>query len=257
MKRFTVWRRLAALGVVVTCAGCAESEPAPLPSVAMDVDHVVVTSDVVPDPAVDALVQPFRTELIERTGEVIGTATGAFEKADPEGTLDNLVADAMLWSSRAEDDEPVAFSMANDGGLRAPINAGPITIAEVFELMPFENRVAILELSGHQVDSLAQQIARSNGEPVAGLTMVIGGTPTRARDVRIAGEPIDLDARYRMAVSDYLANGGGFWPQLWTPLAREDLDLLIRDGIEGFIRDQGTVTPTLDGRIRVEGGGGR
>ncbi len=60
--------------------------------------------------------------------------------------------------------------------------------------------------------------------------------------------------RYRVAVTRYLANGGGFWPQLWTPLAREDLDLLIRDGIEQYIREMGTITPRLDSRIRLDGG---
>lgn len=240
--------------VVATGSGCGASPAADRPILRMDVGYSVVQQPLEADSVMDALIAPYREALIEQTSEVIGTAAGPFEKADPEGTLDNLVADAMLWAASAASTGPIAFAMGNDGGLRAPINAGPITLAEIFELMPFENRIAVIELSGHQVDSLAQQIARSNGEPVAGISMGLAGTPPVAVTVRVAGASIDPERRYRVAVSDYLANGGGYWPQLWTPLDREDLDLLIRDAIEAYIRDRGTVVPRLDERIRIEGG---
>jgi 2',3'-cyclic-nucleotide 2'-phosphodiesterase (5'-nucleotidase family) len=241
----------AAMVLLLVLPACVKPAPADRSSPRMNVAHRVVQDDVDPDSALEALIAPFREELDERTSEVIGTATGPFVKGDPEGTLDNLVAEAMLWSARATYDAPVVMAMGNDGGLRAPINEGPISLAEVFELMPFENRIAVLEFSGHQVDSLAQQIARTNGEPVAGIRMSIVGMPPMAVDVRIGGAPVDPAGRYRIAVSDYLANGGGYWPQLWTPLARTDLDVLIRDAIEQYIRDRGSVSPRLDGRVRI------
>ncbi len=245
----------ALAGLFLLAVGCVDGDRPVDGSVSINVTQRIVQDDIAADSAIDALVAPFRAELVARTSAVIGNATGEFAKADPEGTLDNLVADAMLWSANAVHNEVIVVAMGNDGGLRAPINEGPITIAEIFELMPFENRVAVLQFSGFQIDSLSQQIARTGGEPVAGLTLTIAGSPAVARDIRIAGQPLDPNALYRVAVADYLANGGGFWPQLWTPLDREDLDLLIRDGIERYIREMGTITPKLDGRIRIEGGG--
>jgi len=216
----------------------------------LSVSWTPVDDALVDDAGLEELIAPFRTRMEERTAEVIGTATGAFEKADPEGTLDNFVADAMLWAARAQDSVSVHAAMANDGGLRAPINAGPITVGEVFELMPFENFVSVLEFSGFQMDSLAQQVAATDGEPLAEFTFTI--TEGRAVDVRVAGQPLNPQGRYRVATSDYLANGGGSWPQLWTPLTRRDLDLLIRDAIELYVREFSTIEPLLDGRIRME-----
>lgn len=241
-------------------AGCADDPSArppgsdPIPAAfairAAPAGFTQVGDGIEPAGDIEAMIAPYRTQLQDQLAEVLGHAQGEFTKADPEGTLDNLVADALLEVARALTAGPVHASLVNEGGLRIPIPEGPIRMRQAYELLPFENFVTILTLSGSQMERLADEIAVADGEPIAGWTMELDEDD--AVGVLVAGEPIDPERTYRLATVDYLANGGGTWSVLWEagPEAREDLDILIRDVFVRYLRTHGTVAPTLDGRIR-------
>lgn len=237
-------------------AGCTAPERAPqaaphvLPVTAAPVDFTVVGDSIQPAADIEALVGPYRARLGEQLAEVLAHAGGSFRKADPEGTLENLVADALLDVAQDLAGEPVHVALLNDGGLRVPIAEGPILMRHAYELLPFENYVTVLSLSGSQLERLADEIAESCGEPVAGWTMELNGDD--AVNVRVGGQPIDPEFTYRLATVDYLADGGGTWTVLWEAgaQAREDLDVLIRDVFVAYLRERDTVTPALDERVR-------
>lgn len=215
---------------------------------------VQVDDSTPPDPAIEAMIAPYRSQMEAHLAEVLAQATGLFLKADPEGALDNLVADAVLHGARRLSRDRVHVALVNDGGLRVPIAEGPVTMRHTYELLPFENYIAVLTLTGAQLERLADEVARSNGEPVAGWSMVLDGDD--ATGVLVGGAPIDPQATYRLATVDYLADGGGTWSVLWEPAVherREDLAVLIRDVFVEYIRERGVIHPQLDGRIRREG----
>jgi 2',3'-cyclic-nucleotide 2'-phosphodiesterase (5'-nucleotidase family) len=218
------------------------------------VTHTVVADTIADDPAVEALVAPFRERMGDRIQEVIGEATGPLSKGWPEGSLGTFAADALLWVARTRVSEPVDMALMNNGGLRVPIAPGPITVGKMFELMPFENMVSVLVLSGEQVEALAATIARRGGEPIAGFTfrIEVAGGQRLARDVRVAGEPVDSSRRYRLVTNDYLANGGDEFEVLMDALEREDLPLLVRDAFADYVRAVGTIEPRVEGRITGE-----
>jgi 2',3'-cyclic-nucleotide 2'-phosphodiesterase (5'-nucleotidase family) len=109
----------------------------------------------------------------------------------------------------------------------------------------------VLELTDVQVDSLAQQIARIGGEPIAGFRFAIDSSTRRAHGIQVDGKPLESGRRYRLATSDYLADGGGGMPALWNPAGRENLNLLLRDAFIQYVRDKGTIVPEMEGRIVV------
>ena len=219
---------------------------------AHEVSFVEISDSLADDPALEALIAPYRREMEQQVAEVIGEAVEAFQEGRPEGALGNFVTDAMMAAGQRLSAEPVHLALTNNGGLRVPIEAGPITVGEIYELMPFENMLTVLTLSGVQVDTLAQQLARMGGEPVAGLQFKIRGADRasrRADEVYVAGEPLDPDRTYRLVTIDYLANGGGGLPVLWSPLGRTDTAVLLRDAIITHIRDLKRIAPHLEGRI--------
>ena len=205
---------------------------------------------------VEELLKAYRSQIQKELDEVFGVAKGPFAKADPEGALDNLVADAVLYAARRAASDTVHAVLLNDGGLRVPLAAGPLRMTHAFGLLPFRNYVTILTLTGDQMERLADEVAASRGEPVAGWTMTLDGAD--AVDVRVGGEAVRAADEYRLATVDYLADGGGAWSVLWETDQdeREDLDLLIRDAFVRYVREQGEVAPVLDGRIRLAGEGG-
>ncbi len=111
----------------------------------------VVEDSIQDDPAIEAMVATFRDRMGEEIRQVIGETTGMLSKAVPEGTLGNFATDAMLWSANAHCPDPVHMALTNNGGLRVPIGAGPITLGQMYELMPFENMLSVLVLTGSQV----------------------------------------------------------------------------------------------------------
>lgn len=244
------------LAAAVILGGCTAPERAPgppprvLPVSGAPVHFTVVGDSIEPAADIEALIAPYRDRLGQQLAEVLAHASGGFRKADPEGTLENLVADALLAVAQDLAGEPVHVALLNDGGLRVPIAEGPILMRHAYELLPFENYVTVLSLSGAQMERLADEIAESCGEPVAGWTMELNGND--AVNVRVGGQPIDPELTYRLATVDYLADGGGTWTVLWEAAAqrREDLDVLIRDVFVAYLGERNTVTPGLDGRVR-------
>lgn len=236
---------LAGALAVGACEPASDSAPGAL--------FVEIADSIPPSPEIEEILAPYRAEMEAELAEVVAQANGPFEKAEPEGTLDNLVADAVLHVARQLAEDTVHVSMLNDGGLRVPLARGPLRVNHAFELLPFRNYVVVLTLSGDQMEQLADQIAATGGEPVAGWTMALADG--EAIDVRVGGEPVDRDAEYRLATIDYLADGGGSWSELWEPKdgRREDLGILIRDAFMCHLRQVGEVTPELDGRIRMAG----
>ncbi len=219
------------------------------------VTFTVVGDSIPGDPEMEESVAPFRAAMDEKINEVIGRAQVTLTSGRPEGTLGNFAADALLWGARREVSEPVHLSLMNNGGLRIPLARGPITVEKMFELMPFENMVSILTLTGAQVVELARDIAARGGEPVAGFTFRIeeeGGRRV-AREVRIAGVAPDPRGRYRLATNDYLAAGGDDMPTLTKAQARRDLPVLVRDVFIDYLRERGEVTAEIEGRI-TQGG---
>ena len=247
MRRFSI--------VLLALAGCAGARPAPdgTPGpLAASYDTVDAEDPV--DAGVVGVVAPYAALLRVTMDEVVAVAAFEITKGGMESTLGNLASDAMLAEANrvlAEADEPLAdFAVGNAGGLRVPLPAGPITVGHVYELMPFENFLVVQQHTAEQVDSLAQQLARAGGEPVAGISFAI--TPDgRAQNVEVGGQPLDPARTYRVATHNYLAYGGGDMPALWEPGVRRELPLTLRQAFLDYFRRLGTLAPARDGRIRT------
>src|SRR5690606_12284314 len=118
--------------------------------------------------------------------------------------------------------------------LRNPLPQGDITVGHIFELMPFENTISVLTLSGVQVQRMADQIAADGGEPVSGIRFRINNG--KATDILVNYEPLNPDSTYLVATNNYMADRGGSIEALWNPIHRVDLDVLIRDAMIEYIR---------------------
>ena len=220
---------------------------------AAPVSYVSMSDTIPPDLETDALVSPYHAQLIDATSRVIGMAVAQFDKGRPEGSLGNLVTDAMLHIVQSLVQDTVRMAIANNGGLRVPVLPGPITVGEIFELAPFENYLTVVELTGTELKVLAGEIAQIGGEPVAGFSFHIDGATGRAGDVRVRGEPVVADRVYRVVTLDYLVDGGGFMRTLWSARPRVTTDVLLREAIIRYIELRGEIRPLLDDRIiRVE-----
>jgi len=126
----------------------------------------------------------------------------------------NLVADAMLDRVK---DQGIDIALANAGGIRASIDAGEVTMGEVFTVLPFQNTLSTFEIDGATVlealENAASQIEEGSGRflQVSGMTFAIDTSMEpgkRISDVMIGGEPLDLAAVYGAVSNNFVRNGG-------------------------------------------------
>jgi len=197
---------------------------------------------------------PYKNKMEAEMNRVIGQADHEITKTSkPESLLGNFFSDALL-AEGLKKEPSVQFTFSTKGGLRTGIPKGDITVSDIFELMPFENEIVLLKISGATVQKLIDFIVNDKGQPVAGMTMKIKNN--KAYDVTIAGKPFDMNQTYNLLTYDYLANGGGDVTFLDKPIARNNIGLKVRDALMQYIAEQTKsgkkINTQLDGRIVVE-----
>ena len=206
------------------------------------------------DPVVAALIAPYHDKVTAQMQEVLGTAPVALTKSAGESPLLNFVADLQRQRASQVLGRPVALGVMTNGGLRAALPAGPVTLGAVFELMPFENELVVLDASGPVVQQLFEFAARAR-MAVSGATYVVG-SDGRPGDIRIGGQPFDPapGRTWAIAISDYLATGGdnmAFFKAV--PLHHTDILLrtAIADHIRALTKAGQPVAAAVEGRIKA------
>ena len=138
------------------------------------------------------------------------------------------------------------FCVLNYGGFRTSLAAGEVTRGDIFELMPFENRIVIVELDYRKTKALVDYLAKRGGQPVSNIRMVI--QDSSANDVKIAGTYIQ-ERTYRVVTSDYLANGGDNMT-FFINQPRVEYGKLRQVILDHFKDYDGPLGAQTDGRIR-------
>ncbi len=207
------------------------------------------------DSTVYAIIKPYKAELEKTMNEVLNISETPMVKGEPEGLLGNFVADLILKKSneyyKKQDTCEIQICILNSGGLRTSLPKGDINRGKIFELMPFENEISILTITGKKTNELFEFIAKSGGVPVSGVKMGIeNGT---AVNVFVGEEKFDSTKTYKVVTSDYLANGGDKYNFFSAPLKRENLGIKIRDAIIEFCVEEkekgNSLISKLDGRV--------
>jgi 2',3'-cyclic-nucleotide 2'-phosphodiesterase (5'-nucleotidase family) len=238
-------RLLGVFGLFLFVVGaCQPSGQSRRPNVSASYGKLSGAEDV----AVSGKLGPYRAKLKAQMDVRIAMANGEFTTMRPEGTMNNLVADIMRrWGSHLAK-RRIHIGLVNNGGLRTSWKPGPITVGDVFELMPFDNRMVFLQITGKQVYQLADELAAKGGEGISGLRFTIESG--KARDVLVGNRTIVTDSLYWVSCSDYIANNKGYLESLETPVKREDLDLFLREAIVDYLKSKEVIEPVLDGRVR-------
>lgn len=203
------------------------------------------------DSATHYFIAPYKKQLDAQMNVVVGSTKTMLLKERPEGTLGNLIADAAVWYATQHYPKPIDVSVMNYGGIRIPsIAAGNITVGKVYELMPFDNMLDVLEISGQTLNDLLQLVAASGGWPVAGVQMTISNN--KAVDITIGGAPLQPDKIYTLITSDYIANGGDNAFMLKNYVKRTGLNYKLRDAILDYVKSAGELNMQNNGRITLK-----
>ncbi len=204
--------------------------------------------------------QPYADEVDAVLSEVIGEATAPFINDDSrakETAIGNAVADSMLWYIQSMGMK-ADFAFQNGGGIRTSLADGPIQKQTVYEVLPFDNSVAVVTFTGEQVLALLNKTPSAVGHGAMpqvsqGISFTIDTASGTATDILIGGKPLDLKAKYVVATNSYLASGGDGYAIFTESTDYYDTSLMQRDAfIEYIIAQGGVMTPQVEGRITIK-----
>ncbi|MFL5751857.1 MAG: 5'-nucleotidase C-terminal domain-containing protein [Bacteroidia bacterium] len=217
--------------------------------------HYVINTNTI-DSSIYYKILPYKKEMDGTMNSVVGKTDIALTKEQPEGLLGDFVADCLFKQCRiylGKDSNLLNAVILNNGGLRTSLPQGEITVGKIFELMPFDNELVLIQLNGAKTMEMMNFIAEKGGIPVSGIRMKIDGA--KATEIKINGKDLDLNSSYYVVSSDYLAGGGDKYDFFKDPLSTRPLKKLIRDAIIEYCKDETakgrTLTTKLDGRISI------
>lgn len=198
---------LAVLALLVI-SGCRTVRP--LTAVHIQ-ENISINANLPEDPEFVKVIAPYKKELESKMNTKISYTSVDLTKQGDNSNLGNLLADFTLqgaeeWAKK-NGKYSVDAAVINVGGIRSMIGKGDILTRHIYEVMPFENEIVIVKMSGKQLQGLYDYyIATQKNNPVAGLHIETNaGKPVK---FQIGGKPVVPNQIYYIATSDYLSTGG-------------------------------------------------
>jgi 2',3'-cyclic-nucleotide 2'-phosphodiesterase (5'-nucleotidase family) len=215
--------------------------------------------EVTPDSAMLARVERWNRDVAPIAEAPIGRNARTLQRGGVESPVADFVADAIREKVGAD------IALQNSGGVRADLPEGVVSHGTIYEVVPFDNTIYTLDLTGAEVRLALEQALRFNRVPqVSGIAYRFD--PSRPDLDRVTaltlpdGTPLDPSKTYHVACNNFMATGGDNFDVLTKGANRKDTGLLVREALEAEVVARSANGGALDvktgGRIVRESGSG-
>jgi len=228
-----------------------------------------ITEDVNDDAEMMNMLKPYiqGLEYSQDIQKIIGKATSTIVRNDPSGgdsPLGNIVTDSMMNHELAQ----AQFCVTNSMGIRADIPTGDITLEKLYEVFPFENSIVTMYLSGKELKTMFDFVARRSASrgcktqiQAAGLGIELDCSPNEELQKKHGSysltkclqigdtvvidnyELVEPNMIFKMATNDYMGGGGSGFYMLEYNTTRLDTSVSLRDAVMNFIEDKEQIDP--------------
>jgi len=228
--------------------------------------QIVIDDSIPADPEIEKLLAPYSAK-VHALSLVIGRLERPLKKEPVgAGTLGNFVTDGIRAYAESKLDKPVTLTIMNAGGLRKnTISEGELRASDVFELLPFENALMVVEISGANLLKLLPPLVR-DAQSGARLQYkwndqnrpeFLSG---KLIDAKGHEQEIDPNKLYTIVTIDYLLKvGGGAYAVLKEAKNVTPLNITVRDAMMEYVKSETAagrvIRPHLDDRYVQVGPG--
>lgn len=174
---------------------------------------IAVNSDALPPhPTVQAKLEHYRLQHADIYTELGSAESDLTRRYYQESDLGNLFADVL------RDATQTPIGLMPSGALRKDIAAGPVRKVDLLDAFPFEDRMAVVELTGSQLMNVLEQgLSLERGLlQVSGLQITYDAAAPkyqRLRSVHVGDKPINVHQTYAVSTVEILAAGGDAFTQ--------------------------------------------
>jgi 2',3'-cyclic-nucleotide 2'-phosphodiesterase (5'-nucleotidase family) len=225
------------------------------------VTETAVDASIPNDPPLDKMLAVYSPKVRE-LDVMIGKLKGELKKGGAgSGSLGNFVTDGMRFQASLKTGKPVALALMNGGGMRRnAIGEGDLRARDIFELLPFENALVTLDLTGEQLMKVMRTVVAGR-EAQSGARLVYKTNADKKSELVSAklreatGEKeIDPNGIYTIVTIDYLYRvGGNTYGVLREGKNMKELGITLRDAIMNYVKSETAagrdIRPNLDGRF--------
>jgi len=226
-------------------------------------EPLIIDASVAEDAGTVARIAEAAAPLDEIRNKVVAEADAAIEGDRSvcraiECSMGNLIADAMLERVA---DQGIEIAFQNGGGIRASIDAGPVTMGEVLTVLPFQNTLSTFQVSGavmvEALENGVSEVEEGSGRfpQVAGLTYTFDASQpagSRVSDVMVGGAPIDLAKMYGVVSNNFVRNGGDGYKMFVNAENAYDFGPDVADVTAEYLAANAPYKPYTDGRITAK-----
>ncbi|MEZ5424645.1 MAG: bifunctional UDP-sugar hydrolase/5'-nucleotidase [Pyrinomonadaceae bacterium] len=228
--------------------------------------EVIPVTDKIPEAEAFAPVYNKYKDLLQKLAEPVGRTAvvldaGSASNRTQETNVGNFIADAFRRATGAD------IGFLNGGSIRADLtyNPGTLTKRDVLSMLPFNNAVVKVEITGETLRRVLEHgVARSAEDPepgrfpqVAGLSFKFDTTRPagqRVTEILVGGQPLDESKKYTLATSDFLVSKGGDGYTMFEGarvLTKPEEALKDAEILENAIKSapDSTISPKVEGRV--------
>ena len=218
--------------------------------------NIEINQQVLSDSSIVKYYLPFKKNLEESLMNTpISYSPETYKKNDGElnSTLSNMFADATYEMSNPVfnkmSGENIDIVLLNNGGIRSIISKGNISEKTAFELMPFENSIVVLELSGFSIIKMIDYLRKVKLQhPISGLQITLNNDYS-VNEVKINGVSIENEKKYYVATTDYLLEGGDKMYFLAETTKTTGINYKMRDILIDYFKKYDTIKLKSDNRF--------
>lgn len=227
----------------------------------MDWEAIPVTDSIKDDPQAATVIAEYEKQLNASLAEVIGKTSVTLDARSAtvrreESNLGNFIADVYRQALHAD------FALVNSGSLRSDATYGPgeITKKDILSILPFENGVVKVKITGEHLKRLLENGVSKAGAGDGRFPQVSGFSFTfdankpigsRVTKIQIGGSDIDANKSYTIALSAYTFGGGdGYDFKGAEVIISAESGPVEPDLVMEAIRKAGTIAPQIEGRIK-------
>jgi 5'-nucleotidase/UDP-sugar diphosphatase len=183
-----------------------------------------------PNKAVASMVESFQKKFAGDLDRVLAVAAEPITRGRGESALGNLICDIMRGAVGA------AVAYENSGGIRADLGKGPVTGGEIYRIIPFDNTIVTMYLTGKQVKEALEQGTTENGVvQVSGIHYSYRPKDSPGQRIKAVtledGRPISPTKLYLVATNDFMANGGDRFRVFKEGKKIRNTQILLRDAV--------------------------
>ncbi len=204
--------------------------------------NMIIDSNTIIDSVIYKTYLPHKIFLDSILNKNITFSPKFIEKSKPESELSNWIADVCY--NFIENKYNIDFCLLNFGGIRSSMPYGNITIRDIYEIMPFENKLVIVQLSYNNFKILLEYLNEINGQPISGLKININNN--------IISHNLSQNTSYKILTSDYLSSGGDNMFFLKDSISFINTEYKIRDVLIDYCINYDTLEYKLDQRFYNE-----